>query len=122
MFYLVKLQQDIVPDQIEVQEESNGMLIPLFLAIVLIGLFFFLKNKKSNLNEKPKNPFIHEISLLSIRERQVFDEILKNKSLKEIAETLFIEVSTVKSHANKIYKLFAVKNKRELLSKLLVDN
>ncbi len=108
--------------QIEVEEEINGGIIFLLVVIFMVGLFYLLKNKKKDSNVNSENPYTHKIGQLSVRERQVFDEILKYKSLKEIAEALFIEVSTVKSHANKIYKLFGVKNKRELLSKLLTHS
>ncbi len=108
--------------EVEVIELFPSILLLSFTLIIIVGMFLYFKNKKGNSNIKHVNPYTHEISLLSVRERQVFDELLKYKSLKEIAETLFIEVSTVKSHANKIYKLFGVKNKRELLGKLLANN
>ncbi len=128
MYDLSKLQKNIVlGEEIEIEEElvffqPEIIILLLVILILFTGLFYLKINKTRNLSTQIRNPFIDKMSLLSVRERQVLDEILQNKSLKEIAETLFIEVSTVKSHANKIYKVFGVKNKKELLSKLIIDD
>ncbi|MBQ0736057.1 helix-turn-helix transcriptional regulator [Aquimarina celericrescens] len=128
MYDLSKLQRNIVlSEEIEIEEELGFfqpeiIILLLVILILFIGLFYLKINKTRNLSTQIRNPFIDKMSRLSVRERQVLDEILQNQSLKEIAETLFIEVSTVKSHANKIYKVFGVKNKRELLSKLIIDD
>ncbi len=54
-----------------------------------------------------------KIDLLTNRQRQIFELILQNKSNKEIAEELFIELSTLKTHINKIYKTLNIKNRRD---------
>lgn len=71
-----------------------------------------LKNKtKSVLREAGKNTGLTD--LLSARELEVLSKISEGKSNKEIADELFIEVSTVKSHINKIYKTLKIKSRKE---------
>lgn len=56
-------------------------------------------------------------SLLSLREMEVLDLISSGLSNKEIADTLFVSLSTVKTHINNIYKILEVKNRREAMEK-----
>jgi DNA-binding CsgD family transcriptional regulator len=56
--------------------------------------------------------------MLSAREKEVAAQILAGKSNKEIAESLYIELSTVKTHINNIYKILDVKNRREAIEKI----
>lgn len=56
--------------------------------------------------------------LLSVREREVMQLIAEGKTNKQIAETLFIALSTVKTHINNIYKILEVKNRREAIEKV----
>jgi DNA-binding CsgD family transcriptional regulator len=56
--------------------------------------------------------------LLSTREIEVLELINSGLSNKEIAEKLFISLSTVKTHINNIYKILEVKNRREAIEKM----
>jgi len=53
---------------------------------------------------------------LSLRQKAVFDLILKGKSNKEITAELNIEISTLKTHINQIYKILGIKSRRETKS------
>lgn len=55
------------------------------------------------------------IEKLTAKEQEILDLILAGKSNKEIASSLFIEVSTVKTHINKIYGKLDVKSRREVM-------
>lgn len=57
---------------------------------------------------------IEKIDLLTNRQQQVFDLILQNKTNKQISEELFIELSTLKTHINKIYKTLNISNRKEI--------
>lgn len=57
-------------------------------------------------------------NLLSVREIEVLELISKGLSNKEIAEKLFISLSTVKTHINNIYKILEVKNRRDAIEKM----
>lgn len=54
---------------------------------------------------------------LSNRERQIFSLVAQGQTAGEIAGTLGISVTTVKTYRNRIYKKFGVKNKVDCLNK-----
>ncbi|MEC4676308.1 MAG: helix-turn-helix transcriptional regulator, partial [Nitrospirota bacterium] len=56
-----------------------------------------------------------EIYKLSRRETEVINLIIKGKSTREMAESLFISESTIKTHLRHIYDKAGVKNRIELL-------
>ncbi len=53
--------------------------------------------------------------LLTAKEQEILDLIQQGKSNKEIAGQLYIEISTVKTHINKIYTKLGVKSRKEVL-------
>ncbi len=55
-------------------------------------------------------------SSLSKQEQVVLDHLLQDKTNKDIAESLFLSVSTVKTHTNNIYKKLNVKSRDEAKS------
>lgn len=57
--------------------------------------------------------FEKEIDLLTQKELEILTLIGEGKSNKEIANALFVEVSTVKTHINKIYSKTGVANRKE---------
>lgn len=65
--------------------------------------------------EASKTVAADKSALLSGREKEVLAQMLQGKSQKEIAASLFVEVSTVKTHINRIYKLYGVRDRKELL-------
>lgn len=56
-------------------------------------------------------------NLLSARELEVLELIQSGMSNKQIADKLFVSVSTIKTHINNIYKILEVKNRREVIEK-----
>jgi len=91
---------------------QRSILIIWFLILAVIGLFVLvlkMRNKKSQ-------SFFNE-SDLSKQERNIRSLILEGKSNKEIANELFISLSTVKSHISNIYSKLRVSDRRELLQK-----
>lgn len=102
---------------------SNYTYIAVVLVIILIALALVWiqieKNKTRNLIEliktetnKPntENPFEE----LSLRQKQVFDLIVTGKSNKEIMDELCIELSTLKTHINKIYKILEITSRKQI--------
>ena len=65
---------------------------------------------------KSKRKEISDFSL-SQQETKVKKMILEGKSNKEIAEELFISLSTVKTHITNIYQKLNISNRRDLISK-----
>ena len=54
-----------------------------------------------------------KLNELSAKQREVFDLIVQGKSNKEIIATMVIELSTLKSHINQIYKKLGITSRRE---------
>jgi DNA-binding CsgD family transcriptional regulator len=52
---------------------------------------------------------------LSKREFQIIELILQGKSNKEISETLFISLNTVKNHIYNLYQKLRIKNRGQLM-------
>ena len=52
-------------------------------------------------------------NLLSVREMQILELLVEDKSNAEIAETLFVSLSTVKQHNSNIFDKLGVKNRHE---------
>lgn len=90
-----------------------------FVVLSLVGvicLIYFRKKTFTATETEDVNLVTDKILLLSNREKEVYDKLLEGKTNKSIADELFIEVSTVKSHVNNIYKTLEVKSRRELLN------
>ena len=93
-----------------------------FLSLLSIGLlvkFFQLKNDFQTLEKQIATPTIATKptpsfdEILTQKEKEILQLISDGKSNKEIASLLFIELSTVKTHINKIYSKIGVSNRRE---------
>ncbi|MTI29330.1 response regulator transcription factor [Cytophagales bacterium RKSG123] len=84
--------------------------------------------KKSALDKSSATPIenqeLEQVNTkLTPREKQILILIQENCSNKEIADRLFIEVTTVKSHLGKIYNKLNIKNRTEALKfAKLIDN
>lgn len=61
---------------------------------------------------------IPEIELLTSREMEVFEGILKNMMRKDIADALGVTEHTVKKHTSHIFEKLKVSSRRELFEKL----
>ena len=60
--------------------------------------------------------------ILSKREKEIIKEILKEKSINQIAESLNISPKTVEMHRNNLFLKFNVKNITGLVKVILIDN
>ncbi len=89
------------------------LLIGLILAIVKI---FSLINTLKKISKTPINPLLIHTPSFTKQEEKILTLILEEKSNKEIASELFIELSTVKTHINKLYAKLGVKNRTEAKS------
>ena len=86
-------------------------------SLVLIVIWLRIEKKKIQdvINSIQDNSDKTEkIDLLTNRQQQVFELILQNKTNKQISEELFIELSTLKTHINKIYKTLNIKSRKEV--------
>ena len=108
---------------------SNIKKLPLWavkLSIKSGGMFSM--NENNNLNffdycNLAKQEYRHliekhpELSELSPREMEVFEKLLSDKTLSEIAEELFITYSSVHFHCKNIYKKINVSSRKQFLIK-----
>lgn len=58
-------------------------------------------------------------NILTKREKQVFELLIKNKSTKEIAEELFISEKTVRNHISNSMQKLGVKGRASAVIELL---
>ena len=99
-----------------------------FIAIILVILGLLLSvlwiriekhktqiiiNEIKNSNKNDSSNITERINLLTRRQKEIFDLIQQGKSNKEIMDELFIELSTLKTHINKIYKTLGITNRKE---------
>ena len=90
---------------VEINNINSLFLVP-FIALVC-GLGIMLGTSKHN--DEFKSSYRRR---MSGREKEVMKLMLEGKGNREIAEELFIDISTVKSHINKIYKKAGVKTEK----------
>ena len=78
---------------------------------VLLNLFFLYQFWMRNTSK------IEDLKAkLSKQEQVVLEHLLEDKTNKDIAEALFLSVSTVKSHTNNIYKKLNVQSRDDAKS------
>lgn len=112
-------------------EETNALPSWVFLSLgffaisllIMSGLtFYFYKKSKTISSTSPPKTTTEDIAnlydKLTLKEREILGLIQEGKANKEIANQLFIGVSTVKSHINKIYSKLEVKSRKEVVSKV----
>ena len=90
---------------------DNKTIILFSLLVISIGLNIVLlyrtfRQKRDRKTELKGN--------LSKQEQVVLEHLLQDKTNKEIAESLFLSVSTVKTHNNNIYKKLKVQSREDL--------
>ncbi len=88
--------------------------ITTLLGLALMALFFQNRQLKNQLNQSvqvsPK-----KAPMFTRQELKILELIKAGNTNKEIASILFIELSTVKSHINKLYTKMGVKNRSEAM-------
>lgn len=89
------------------------------LLLLLGGLTLFLIWQNIRLRKKPKGQLDESKTQLDLteqltnKEKEILNLITIGKSNKEIAGELFIELSTVKTHINKIYSKLKISQRKE---------
>jgi DNA-binding CsgD family transcriptional regulator len=114
--YTKQYQNEIVSDKYSVQdnkETSNPWFIYVITIIlgfsVLINIVLFLK-----LYKKKKHLKTDLRSSLTKQEQNILQLLLEDKSNKDIADALFVSLSTVKTHVNNVYRKLNVQTRDEV--------
>ncbi|MBK7476481.1 MAG: helix-turn-helix transcriptional regulator [Haliscomenobacter sp.] len=106
---------------------SDKTYIAVILVLMLISIALIWikieKVKTDNLIKLIKTEIIanrtnteNQLDKLSAKQKQVFDLIVTGKSNKEIMDELCIELSTLKTHTNKIYKILGITSRQQIKS------
>ena len=77
--------------------------------VILVLLFLLLRQKRSSAAMLT----IDYNRLLTDKEQKIWESLSRGMTNKEIAAELFIELSTVKTHINNLYKRLGVSNRHE---------
>ncbi|KAF2341973.1 response regulator transcription factor [Flavobacterium tistrianum] len=110
-----KISNVILQQKYAFQKKLNYTLGILVLILTFISIYQFRKLKAI----KPKKTILETSSLaLTNQEEKITKLILEDKSNKEIADELFISLSTVKTHIRNLYAKLDVANRHELAAKL----
>ncbi len=75
-----------------------------------------------HLSEIEREDVLHStktLEELTLREKEVLQQILSGKSNREIAAALFVSENTIKTHARNIFSKYDVNSRAELISTLL---
>lgn len=111
--YTAQYESELQADRVLIQTQSKNPL-PLWvywasgvaLLSILGNFYFFGKVRKLKKEQNGK-------ASLTQQERKILDLILLDKSNKEIANDMFVSVSTVKTHINNLYKKLNVSSREE---------
>lgn len=110
-YYTKQYETDIKRDRLIFEKETLNPIIIVLGIILFISLSFnFIF---TNRNRKKKSKIDYK-RVLSPQEQNVFELMQQNHSNKEIANALFISVSTVKTHINNIYSKLSISSRNDL--------
>ncbi|WP_319589626.1 helix-turn-helix transcriptional regulator [uncultured Draconibacterium sp.] len=89
----------------------EAVIILIFL-VILIGFYKQLKKMRKRENDSTNNlkPLYEGLTL---KQQEILSLLAAGKTNKEIAQELFVELSTVKTHINNIYRQLGVSNRKE---------
>ena len=112
-------KEELIKDQYPLLQSKNKnyQYIIYALAVLLVfslavNFIIIRKNRFSTLNKKAL-PIDYK-TVLSPQEQKVIELIHEKLSNKEIAEKLFISLSTVKTHINNIYSKLSISSRKEI--------
>jgi DNA-binding CsgD family transcriptional regulator len=92
---------------IEINNINSLFLVPFILLVCWLGILLGSTKKDVEFELAFQNQ-------ISEREKDVIERIAQGKKNQEIADELFVDISTIKTHINNIYRKTGVKNRREL--------
>jgi len=112
--YIEKYSTEIASDKFTVSNVEQDSSWPNYIYIliglsVLLNILLIAKLLRNRSNYKTGLT-----SALSNQEQKILDHILEDLTNKDIADTMFISVSTVKTHINNIYKKLNVQSRDEV--------
>jgi DNA-binding CsgD family transcriptional regulator len=95
---------------VQVNYINSLFLVPFIVLILSFGVILGRSKQSKKISNEVDNIFTE-------REKEIVQLIVEGKKNIEIANALFVELSTIKSHINNIYKKVNVKNRKEIREK-----
>lgn len=113
--YSRQYDSELTSDKYAISKENEAndfnwdyIIYGLFFLSILLNVAFILGRQRSKSKIKTELK-----SKLTKQEQNILDCILADKTNKEIAEALFVSLSTVKTHTNNIYRKLNVQSRAE---------
>ncbi len=109
--YIAQYKEDLYRDNVHDHIGNFNIIIAVLGSLLGISLLvnFFLIYKK-----RKKKQIVDYKTVLSPQEQKVFELMNEKITNKEIAEKLFISVSTVKTHINNIYSKLGISSRKDI--------
>jgi DNA-binding CsgD family transcriptional regulator len=105
----IATDQQIANQNKSIYSNWKWILGSLLLLSTLLNIYLVFRQKSLQKSHKKST-----LSKLTTQEQKIINEILKDKTNKEIASDLFISLSTVKTHINNLYKKLGVSSRQEI--------
>ena len=114
--YTKQFKAELTSDKFIISENSNDIkfkwnyILYIFLFIsMLLNIYFWLLFKKLKIKKS-----LNHSENLTKQEQNILALIQEDKSNKEIADALFVSISTVKTHVNNIFKKLNVQSREDI--------
>jgi len=114
--YTKQYENEITSDEYSIQTDkaiSNPWLVYLIVVILIISVIINIV-LVSKLYAKKNRSKTNLTSSLTKQEQNILNLLLEDKSNKDIAEALFVSLSTVKTHVNNVYRKLNVQTREEV--------
>lgn len=93
---------------VEINSLNSLFLVPFIVLVCWLGILLGTTKQRDEFDLAYQKK-------ITEREKEVISLILLDKKNKEISDELYVDISTIKSHINNIYRKTGVKNRKELL-------
>ncbi len=109
--YSQQFQQDLAKDKVQFKNNKTSFWIPILATLLAISILLNMLFIKQKIKKKKT---VDYKTILSAQEQKVFELMHQKLANKEIAEQLFISVSTVKTHINSIYTKLSISSRKDI--------
>ncbi len=114
--YTKQYKTELTSDQYILSQTTETSRIPWLYIIVLLLILSLITNIYFWFTFKKKKSAAFIKDQLTKQEQNILNLILEDKTNKEIADALFVSISTVKTHVNNIFKKLQAQSRDEVKS------
>ena len=105
----IAIDQQLINGNSSKSNLLKWLLLALLLLSISLNVYFVFKQRNTSRNLQNDS-----LAKLTEQEHNIVQQILENKTNKEIAAAMFISISTVKTHINNVYKKLEVSSRDEI--------